>query len=114
MRGQIWNDRLCDDFGRPLKETGDIRFWVLVLAYLKIVFDNKTIVKSESVNCSVTFDSKLHGLWPTRFLCPWNSPGKDTGVGSSHSLFWGTLPTQGWNLGLLHCRQILYHLSHTI
>ena len=21
-------------------------------------------------------------------------------------------PTQGWNQGLLHCRQILYHLSH--
>ena len=23
-----------------------------------------------------------------------------------------TFPTQGLNLGLLHCRQILYHLSH--
>ena len=22
-----------------------------------------------------------HGLYPTRFLCPWNSPGKNTGVG---------------------------------
>ena len=22
-----------------------------------------------------------HGLWPTRILCPWNSPGKKTGVG---------------------------------
>ena len=22
-----------------------------------------------------------HGLWPTRLLCPWNSPGKNTGVG---------------------------------
>ena len=21
-------------------------------------------------------------------------------------------PTLGWNLGLLHCRQILYHLSY--
>ena len=61
MRGQIWNDRLCD-LGRPLKETGDIRFWVLVLAYPKIVFDNKTIVKSESVNCSVKFDSWPHSL----------------------------------------------------
>ena len=26
----------------------------------------------------------------------------------------GIFPTQGWNLGLLHCRQILYHLSHPI
>ena len=24
----------------------------------------------------------------------------------------GDLPTQGWNLGLPHCRQILYHLSY--
>ena len=27
-------------------------------------------------------------------------------------LLQGIFPTQGWNLGLLHCRQILYHLSH--
>ena len=24
----------------------------------------------------------------------------------------GIFPTQGWNLGLLHCQQILHHLSH--
>ena len=24
----------------------------------------------------------------------------------------GSSPTQGWNLSLLHCRQILYRLSH--
>ena len=24
----------------------------------------------------------------------------------------GIFPTQGLNLGLLHCRQMLYHLSH--
>ena len=41
----------------------------------------------------------------------WDSPGKDTGVGS-HSLLQGIFPTEGSNLGLLHCRQILYHLSH--
>ena len=27
-------------------------------------------------------------------------------------LLQGIFPTQGWNLGLLHCRRILYHLSH--
>ena len=28
------------------------------------------------------FDSlRLHGLYPIRFLCSWNSPGKNTGVG---------------------------------
>jgi len=30
-----------------------------------------------------------HGLYPARLLCPWNSPGKNTGVGC-HSLFQGT------------------------
>ena len=41
---------------------------------------------------------------------PWNSPGNNTGVGS-HSLLQGIFPTQRSNLGLLHCRQILYQLS---
>ena len=39
-----------------------------------------------------------------------NSPGKNTGVGSHPSLQ-GIFPTQGSNPGLLHCRQIPYHLS---
>ena len=52
-----------------------------------------------------------HGLQPTRFHCPQNSPGKNTGV-ESHTLLQEIFPTQGFNLSLLHCRQILYHLSH--
>ena len=43
--------------------------------------------------------------------CPRNSPGKNTGMGS-HSFLQGIFLTQGPNLGLLHCRQILYCLSH--
>ena len=37
--------------------------------------------------------------------------GKNTGVGC-HFLLRGIFPTQGSNPALLHCRQILYHLSH--
>ena len=51
-----------------------------------------------------------HGLLPTRLLCPWDFPGKNTGV-RCHSLLQGIFMTQGSNLGLLHCRQILYWLS---
>ena len=40
-----------------------------------------------------------------------DSPGKNIGVGC-HALLQGIFPIQGWNLGLPHCRQILYHLSH--
>ena len=52
-----------------------------------------------------------HELLPTRFLCPWNSPDKNTRVGC-HALLQGIFPTQGLKPGLLHCRQILYHLSY--
>ena len=48
---------------------------------------------------------------PTRLPCPWDSPGKNTGVGC-HSLLQGIFLTQGLNLGLLHCRWTPYHLSH--
>ena len=46
-----------------------------------------------------------------RLLRPWDFPGKSTGVGC-HFLLQGIFPTQGSNLGLLHCRQTLYPLSH--
>ena len=42
---------------------------------------------------------------------PWTSPGQNTGVGSL-SLLQRIFPTQVLNPGLLHCRQILYQLSH--
>ena len=38
---------------------------------------------------------------PTRLLCPWDSPGRNTGVGC-HALLQGIFPTQGSNLCLLH------------
>ena len=41
-----------------------------------------------------------------------DSPGKNTGVGC-HALLQGIFPTPGSNLGLLNCRQILYHPSVT-
>ena len=48
---------------------------------------------------------------PTRLLYLWDSPGKNAGVGC-HFLLQGIFLTQGSNLGLLHCWQILYYLSH--
>ena len=69
--------------------------------------------KSESVSCSVVLDSSLlHGLWPARLLCPWNSPGKiilewidiafSRGSSQPRDLTWVS------HIG----RQILYCLSH--
>ena len=51
---------------------------------------------------------RTHGIYS-----PWNSPGQNTGVGSC-SLLQGIFPTQGSNPGLLHCRRVLYQLSHKV
>ena len=42
-----------------------------------------------------------HGLQPTSLLCPWDSPGKNTGV-DCHFLLQGIFLTQGSNPCLLH------------
>ena len=55
-----------------------------------------------------------YGLWPTRLLCPWDSPGNKTEMGC-HFLFQRIFPTQGSNphlLCLLFGRQVLYHQHH--
>ena len=61
----------------------------------------------ESESHSFVTDS----LWPHGLYSPWTSPGQNNGVGS-HSLLHRVFPTQGSNPGLLHCRRILYQLSH--
>ena len=50
-------------------------------------------------------------LWPHGLYSPWNSPGQNTRVGSL-SCLQGNFPTKGLNPDLLHCRWILYQLSH--
>ena len=50
------------------------------------------------------------GLQFTRLLCPWDSPGKKTGVGC-HVLLQRITPSQGSNPGLPHCWRILHQLS---
>ena len=53
------------------------------------------------ISCSVMSDSlQLHGREPTRLLCPWDFPGKNTGLGC-HFLLQGIFPIQGLNPCLL-------------
>ena len=54
---------------------------------------------------------QCHRLQLTRLLCPWDFSGKNAGEGCQ-VLLQGIIPIQGWKLGLLHCRWILYRLSH--
>ena len=65
----------------------------------------------ERVYCSVVSNSlPSYGLQPARLLCPWDAPGKITGLGC-HSLLQGVFPTQVPNPDLLHCRHVLYCLG---
>ena len=62
---------------------------------------------SENQSPSVMSDFlRSHGLYS-----PWNSLGRNSGVGSL-SLLQGIFLTQGSNPSLSHCRCILYQLSH--
>ena len=63
------------------------------------------------IKCSGMSNSATPWTVACWLFCLWDSPGQNTGVGS-HSLLQGIFPTQGSNPGLLHCRQILYHLSY--
>ena len=71
-------------------------------------FTVKVKVKSLS---RVSNSLQPHGLQPTRLLCPWDSPGKNTGVGC-HFLLQGIFPTQGSNPVSCIAGQTLYRLSH--
>ena len=44
---------------------------------------------------------------PARFLCPWDSPGKNTGVGGPAQLQ-GIFPTQGTRISCLSCTAIRF------
>ena len=62
-------------------------------------------------SCSVaSYSLRPYGLWPTRPVCSWDFPGKNTGVGC-HFLLQAIFLTQGSNICLLYHRQALYHLS---
>ena len=79
-----------------------------VMKTLTMVLNVGWILESlESESHSV----KSGSLQPHTLYIPWNSPNLNTGV-SSLSLFQGIFPIQGLNSDLLHCRWILYQLSH--
>ena len=100
----------------------------------------KVKVAQSCLTLCVPMDYTVHGILQTRILewvvfpspgdlsnpgiehrshalqadsLPAQPPGKpkNTGVGSLSLLQW-IFPTQEWNWGLLHCRWILYQLSH--
>ena len=73
---------------------------------------NVRSMKEKERKWSLSVMSNSATPWAVAYqvLCLWNFPGKNTGMGC-HFLPQGILPTQGSNLGLLHCGQTLYHLN---
>ena len=59
-----------------------IFIFAIQAALFLCIFIFAILSENESVSSSVMSDSVMqpHGLQPTRPLCPWDSPGKDTGV----------------------------------
>ena len=73
---------------------------------IRVTRNTEQIKGNESESRSVLSDSVT--LWTIQSM-EFSRP--EYWVGSL-SLLQGIFPTQGWNPGLLHCRQILYQLSH--
>ena len=72
--------------------------------------------RSCNIHLSLVAQSCLTLCNPMDYSWPGSSvhgdfPGQNTRVGC-HALLQGIVPTQRSNRGLLHCRWILYHLSH--
>ena len=110
---QSWKDSLCPHSPSFTGLRSDVSLGSLMQPFLAAtMMVYLTGVTFFFFSCWMVSDSLWpHGLQPTRLLCPWDSPGKNTGVGC-HAFLQGILSTQGLNPRLLHCRQILYCLRH--
>ena len=79
------------------------QFYVHWLCTRSVGVYRNTVQGHYCVSSSVIPNSlPSHGLSPVRLLCPWDSPGKNTGAGC-HFLFQGIFPTQDSNADL-RCR----------
>ena len=85
-------------------------FYLLLQACMYVSVYTHIHICAYAVCCLVSKSCQIllqpHGLLPTRILCPWDFPGKNSGV-DCHFLLQGIFPTKGLNLYLLcllHCR----------
>ena len=79
------------------------------LRNLHIVFHN-VVAAAKSLQSCLTLCNPIDCSLPGSSVHE-DSPGKNTGAGC-HTLLQGIFPSQGLNPGLLHCRWILYSVSH--
>ena len=100
ITAQTWKQPRCPSVGQ----------WMNKLWSIRTLGCHSTLKRSElssqgktgrNLKCVLLFSRWImqeslwpHGLWPTRLLCPWGFPGKNTGVGC-HALLQGVFPSQG-------------------
>ena len=83
----------------------------------KFAFDGMAVLyKYPVLDCVCSFTQscltlRSHELQPARLLCPWDFPGKNTGVGC-HFILQGIFPTQALNPLLLHWQEDSLPLHH--
>ena len=91
------------------------RVGVIWLRFLYNYVNQFTLYESV-LQCSIAQSCPAlwpHALQPTKLLCPWDFPSKNTGMGYRF-LLQGIFPTQDSNPGLwvsCICRWILYHCT---
>ena len=86
--------------------------WGMEIELARICYSiYKMATSSMKERKSVSHSVMSGSLWAHQAPLSRNFPSRNTGVGCP-SLLQGIFLTQGSNLDLLHCRQILYHLSH--
>ena len=86
--------------------------WALTQCLFIKHFPKEILITSRCVGVSDSL--QIHWLQPARLLCPWDFPGKNTGVGC-HFLLQGIFLTQESNpclLSLLHWQADSLPLSH--
>ena len=77
----------------------------------KKIRDTKGIFHAKSSHSVMSDYLPPHVPQHARFPRSWDFPDKSTGVGC-HFLLQGIFSKEGLNSVLLHCKQMLYHLSH--
>ena len=107
VTGKLW--RLDKKWLTQMLSRGEVNTCIITTVFEKVSFFSCVHYTSQqylNLNniCvySVMSDClQSHGLRLTRLLCPWNFPGKNTGVGC-HSLLLRIFLTLGWNPHLMH------------
>ena len=104
LKCQIVSDYSVTVCGRILKTSLQQKsFGFLQFLQFPFLKRSQLLKKLSHIQCFL----RPHGLQPARPICPWDFPGKNTGVGC-HFLLQGIFLTKRLNPCLLHCRPILY------